>query len=99
MQIHRQSYDSLASKVVASVPPDELAAVPWAVHADDRKQARFVKYALCAAAEALQDAAWHPEQACDKAATGVAIGAGMSSTQDIAEAGILLAQVGPKNFT
>ena len=93
VQSHRQSYDRLASKVVASVPQHELAAVPWAVQADDRKQANFVTYALCAAAEALQDAAWSPEQTCDKAATGVAIGAGMSSTEDIAEAGILLAQV------
>ena len=50
-------------------------------------------YALCAAAEALQDARWHPDAPSDKAATGVAIGAGMSSTQDMADAGVLLAQV------
>lgn len=48
---------------------------------------------MCAASEALQDADWHPNLPAVQAATGVAIGAGMSSTQDIAEAGMLLTQV------
>ena len=52
-----------------------------------------MSYANCAASEALLDAEWHPDSPAGKAATGVAIGAGMSSTQDIAEAGILLSQV------
>lgn len=93
LQSHRQSYADLASKVAACVPQDELQSVSWAVKADTRRQACFVSYALCAAAEALQDADWHPDLPADKAATGVAIGAGMSSTSDIAEAGMLLAQV------
>ena len=93
LQSQRQSYDGLASKVAACVPQDELQSVPWTVQADRRRQAQFVSYAMCAAAEALQDADWHPELPEGKAATGVAIGAGMSSTQDIAEAGMLLTQV------
>lgn len=89
---HRESYTDLASKVAACVPQDKLDSAPWAVQADRRRQARFVSYASCAASEALQDAEWHPDLPAGKAATGVAIGAGMSSTQDIAEAGILLSQ-------
>ena len=93
LQSHRESYADLASKVAACVPQDQLESALWAVQADRRRQARFVSYASCAASEALQDAEWHPDSPAGKAATGVAIGAGMSSTQDIAEAGILLSQV------
>ena len=49
---------------------------------------------MCAANEALLDAKWQADSPVAKAATGVAIGAGMSSTEDMAEAGMLVAQVG-----
>ena len=93
MQSHRQHYDHLASKVAACVPREGLESVPWGGQADKRRQAPFVSYAMCAAAEALQDSNWHADLQAGKVAAGVAIGAGMSSTQDIAEAGMLLAQV------
>lgn len=48
---------------------------------------------MCAANEALRDAKWQADSAAARALTGVAIGAGMSSTQDMAEAGMLVAQV------
>ena len=53
---------------------------------------------MCAANEALLDAKWQADSPAAKAATGVAIGAGMSSTADMAEAGILVAQVGVEPF-
>lgn len=93
MQSHRPAYADLSSKVVACVPQDELQSVPWAVKADKRRQAQFVSYATCAANEALLDAKWQVDSPAAKEATGVAIGAGMSSTQDMAEAGMLVAQV------
>lgn len=40
---------------------------------------------------ALQDAGWHMQKQAAKDATGVTVGAGMSSTADMAEAGKLLA--------
>lgn len=92
-QAHRRCYAELPSKVAACVPKDQLSNVPWAAQADVRRQAPFVSYALCAAAEALQAANWHPASSEDKAMTGVAIGVGMSSTQDIADAGVLVSQV------
>jgi 3-oxoacyl-(acyl-carrier-protein) synthase len=90
VQAHRLVQPQLPCQVVACVPQDELAAVPWAAQEDPRRTARFMSYALTAAAEALQDSGWHPETAEQRRATGVAIGAGMSSTADMAEAGVLL---------
>lgn len=40
--------------------------------------------------QALQDARWRPETPEQRQATGVAIGAGMSCTTDMAEAGVLI---------
>lgn len=44
--------------------------------------------------QALQDAGWRPESLQQRQATGVAIGAGMSCTTDMAEAGVLLVRPG-----
>lgn len=41
--------------------------------------------------QALQDAAWQPGDAPDQAVTGVSLGAGMSCTSEIAEAGAFIA--------
>lgn len=56
----------------------------------DAKSPPFVQYASIAADEALRDAGWFPSSpsACDT--TGVAIGAGMSSTYELGQAGRLI---------
>lgn len=41
--------------------------------------------------QALQDARWQPKTPDERASTGVSIGAGMSCTTEIAEAGALIA--------
>ena len=88
---HRHAFASLPSKVIACVSKDELAQAPWFPKNQDlRREAPFVTYALTAAAEALQDANWTPTTTEDRHTTGVAIGAGMSCTTDMAEAGALL---------
>lgn len=51
-----------------------------------------MQYALVATAEALQDAGWSPRTAEQRQYTGVAIGNGMSSTAEVAEAGRMLAE-------
>ena len=88
---HRHAFPQLPSKVIACVPREELLQAPWyPANQDLRREAPFVTYALTAASEALLDAKWSPTSAEDRVSTGVAIGAGMSCTTDMAEAGALL---------
>ena len=98
---HRHAFPALPSKVIARVPRvqllDPLPGLP-ATAIDLRRDAPFVHFAVAAAAEALQDAGWTPSSSTHAtnatnnafASTGVAIGAGMSCTTDMAEAGALL---------
>ncbi len=51
-QAHRAVLPQLPCQVVACVPQDELAAAPWAAQEDSRRTAKFMSYALTAAAEA-----------------------------------------------
>lgn len=51
-QAHRAVLPQLPCRVVATVPQDELAAVPWACQEDPRRTAKFMSYAMTAAAEA-----------------------------------------------
>ena len=53
----------------------------------DASSPAFVQFASLAADEALHDARWNPDDGLD---TGVCIGAGMSSTLDLSNAGMLL---------
>lgn len=60
MQAHRAAFQDLPSRVVAAVPREQLLEVPWAAgtNTDARRHAKFVSYALLAAAEALQVGSW-----------------------------------------
>lgn len=62
---------------------------------DMRRTSRVMAYALLAAQEALADAGWHPKQDAERQATGVAIGSGMSSCAEVAEAWALLVSTDP----
>jgi 3-oxoacyl-[acyl-carrier-protein] synthase II len=90
-QDHRSAFSSLPSKVIGCIDRGQLSNAPWyPANQDLRREAPFVTFATAAAAEALQDAQWAPHSEQDRQATGVAIGAGMSCTTDMAEAGALL---------
>lgn len=84
---HHSSLDYLPSKVVACVPKDQLNSESNNHNA--KHAAKFSHFASLASAQALLDAAWLPQSSQDQNTTGVAIGAGMSSTEDMTEAGIL----------
>lgn len=65
-QAHRAVLPQLPCRVVAAVPQEELAAVPWACQEDPRRTAKFMSYALTAAAEAsaVGWGGWRAHVAC-----------------------------------
>eukprot|EP00879_Flechtneria_rotunda_P015533 GHRR01016244.1.p1 GENE.GHRR01016244.1~~GHRR01016244.1.p1 ORF type:complete len:360 (+),score=98.13 GHRR01016244.1:372-1451(+) len=87
---HRQHMQQLPCQVIAAVPRAEAEAAAKAAGVDKRRNSPFISHALVAAAEAMHDANWHPSTLTEQAATGVSIGAGMSCTTEIADAGALI---------
>ena len=89
---HRDSsFSLLPSKVIARVPVEEFGNCTWAPKMDVRRQiAPFTSFAMAAAKEALEDANWHPQNERERQSTGVMMGVGMSSTEEMAEAGAML---------
>ncbi|KAI8899944.1 3-oxoacyl-synthase 2 [Globomyces pollinis-pini] len=70
-------------------------ALPFS-KSDDKKLSLFMKYALVAAHEAITDSGWSPNSDYDKEMTGVCIGSGIGSLQDIVEAQHALIDKGPR---
>lgn len=93
MQDHQKAFDSLPSRVVGKVDHDmvkeQIREQEYFRGKVDASSPAFVQFASLAADEALRDAQWDP-CADDALSTGVCIGAGMSSTLDLGNAGMLL---------
>lgn len=92
-----QSFDvtDLSSKVAGQIPPGTrseggLDIGEWISPKDQRKMDRFIQFALVAAAEAIEDSGWQPDNEDDRCATGVMIGSGIGGLQTIADAAVLV---------
>lgn len=92
-----QSFDvtDLSSKVAGQIPPGTrseggLDIGEWISPKDQRKMDRFIQFALVAAAEAIEDSGWQPENEDDRCATGVMIGSGIGGLQTIADSAVLV---------
>ncbi|KAK4502252.1 hypothetical protein PRZ48_005677 [Zasmidium cellare] len=57
-------------------------AKDWLGASEERQMAVFAQYAIAAAQEALEDAAWHPTKQADLEATGVTIGSGIGNLDE-----------------
>src|SRR5215831_17143485 len=68
----------------------------WMEPKEQRKVDHFIVYAMCAARQALDDAAWKPATDDDQAATGVLIGSGIGGIEGIAETAVVLKERGPR---
>ena len=66
---------------------------------EQRKVDDFIVYGVAAAAEALDDANWHPESYEDQIATGVLIGSGIGGLQGIEKTSLILAEKGPRRVS
>jgi 3-oxoacyl-[acyl-carrier-protein] synthase II len=66
---------------------------------DQRKVDDFIIFAMAAARQALDDAAWHPESEADRCATGTMIGSGIGGLSGIADTAVLLKERGPRKVS
>lgn len=66
---------------------------------DDLSVAPFAQFALAAAAEALDDAAWAPSTDAERERTGVSIGSGIGALSDIVEAASALKERGHRRVS
>src|SRR4030081_2007450 len=97
-----QSFDvsDLPSRVAAQVPQGDQAsglfnADDWVPPKDQRRMDQFIVFAMAAAAQAVDDAGWHPtdEEECER--TGVMIGSGIGGLPRINQCAITFAEGGP----
>lgn len=71
----------------------------WVAPKDQRKIDRFITYALTAAAQAVADADWTPEDTAERQRTGVMIGSGIGGIETIAAAAITLKEKGARRVS
>jgi 3-oxoacyl-[acyl-carrier-protein] synthase II len=88
-----QSFDvsDLPAKIAGQIPQGsradgKLDLNEWVPPKDQRKMDRFILLALVAAAEAIGDSGWLPEDEDGRCATGVMIGSGIGGLQTIFDA-------------
>jgi 3-oxoacyl-[acyl-carrier-protein] synthase II len=71
----------------------------WMEPKEQRKVDDFILFAMAAAAQALDDAGWHPREYDDQIASGVLIGSGIGGVEGIAETALLLRDRGPRRVS
>lgn len=71
----------------------------WMEPKEQRKVDDFIVFAMAAAKQALDDAAWKPESYDDQITTGVAIGSGIGGLGGIYEASLLIKERGPRRLS
>ncbi|XP_033641720.1 3-oxoacyl-[acyl-carrier-protein] synthase, mitochondrial-like [Asterias rubens] len=91
-------YDKIPCQVAGYVPrgdkDGEFNITHFASSSEQRTMAEATVFALAATQEALTQAEWFPTTQKDMVATGVAVGMGMVSLQDIVDTGISLQNQG-----
>ena len=71
----------------------------WVPPKEQRKLDGFITYALTAAAQAVEDAGWKPEDPEAQNRTGVMIGSGVGGIETIGETAITLKERGPRRIS
>ena len=101
-----QSFEvsDLPVKIAAQVPCGETAsglfnADDWVPPKDQRKMDGFIVYALAAAAQAVEDSGWAPEDEEERERTGVMIGSGIGGLPGITDGALTLHERGPRRLS
>jgi 3-oxoacyl-[acyl-carrier-protein] synthase II len=101
-----QSFEvsDLPSRIAGQVPRGDKSsglfnADDWVSPKDQRRMDQFIVFAMGAAAQAVDDAGWHPtdEEECER--TGVMIGSGIGGLPGITECAITLQERGPRRIS
>ena len=103
-RIEKFDVSDISCKVAGQVPrgdgsdgsfnPDD-----WMEPKEQRKVDDFIIFAVAAAAQALNDACWHPRKYEDQIVSGVLIGSGIGGVEGIAETALLLRDRGPRRVS
>jgi len=101
-----QSFEvsDLPVRIAAQVPHGETAsglfcADDWVPPKDQRKMDGFIVYALAAAAQAVDDAGWTPDDEEARERTGVMIGSGIGGLPGITDGALTLHERGPRRLS
>ena len=100
-----KSFDTsdLSVTIGAEVPTgdgsDEFNADDWLEPKDQRKNDKFIIYAIAAASQAVLDSGWSPQdsESCER--TGVMIGSGVGGLPGIYDASVVLHERGPRRIS
>jgi len=103
-RIEKFDVSDLPSKIAGQIPRGDgsegtLNPDDWMEPKEQRKVDGFIVYAMVAAAQALNDAGWHPREYADQIASGVLIGSGIGGVEGIAETALLLRDRGPRRVS
>jgi 3-oxoacyl-[acyl-carrier-protein] synthase II len=94
----------LACRIACQIPRGDgsdgtFNADEWMEPKEQRKVDPFIVYAMAAARQALDDAAWHPTSYEDQCTSGVLIGSGIGGIGGIYEASVTLIERGPRRIS
>src|SRR6516162_3702172 len=103
-RIEKFDVSDLPSKIAGQIPRGDgsegtLNPDDWMEPKEQRKVDDFIVYAMVAAAQALNDAGWHPREYAHQIASGVLIGSGIGGVEGIAETALLLRDRGPRRVS
>ncbi|KAI4110446.1 MAG: hypothetical protein LQ339_001311 [Xanthoria mediterranea] len=74
-------------------------ASDWLAKDEERRTSEFMQYAIVAAQEALTDAQWHPQTEQQRETTGICLGSGIGSFEEVYNTSLAFSQGGPKKVS
>jgi 3-oxoacyl-[acyl-carrier-protein] synthase II len=103
-RIDKFDVSDIACKIAGQIPRGDgsdgtFNSDAWMEPKEQRKVDDFIIFAMAAAAQALNDAGWHPRGYDDQIASGVLIGSGIGGVEGIAETALLLRDRGPRRVS
>jgi 3-oxoacyl-[acyl-carrier-protein] synthase II len=103
-RVDRFDVSDLPSKIACMIPRGDGANGTynpdrWMEPKEQRKVDEFITFAMCAAAQALDDAGWKPTDYDSQIRSGVMIGSGVGGIEGIAETAIVLKERGPRRVS